>query len=647
VLTLGGFADDPQKKRLGTFYATRDSVEGRPVYQNRATGDYMYFYAQKNWWLIGPHVGSATAGLLVQDEAMYPADIKGDFFAFDAGSGKWTKTNVDKSCARMPLLDVRFTLLAHDCSAVDAKAIEEAPLMIHKNADRLAATLDESGVHAATVAVLGKVALRGCEPEIFLHLGAPTNAVQLPKSHCHFDGSRVTVRHTQRTAHHDAFSCNHRFDATANAWQCSCNSWVAADAHLATTGAPAPKGKKAAIVPTANPGKAPTKLAAPAVDCELGMFSLWTPCTKACKGTQTRSRHLIRHALNGGRACAERTETRACNTVCATKADCELAAWSAWTACSKTCGGGVAKRSRTVLNQPTAGGKACSVTAETVKCATEHCQAHYVPEQHRMANDPYNNWWNADAAVKKAMPRYTKFLPAAGCCIACTTGAPCGKVCIDKNAVCDKDPERDSWCACHKDVHAAVEKDNLAASIKKVAETVCKPGQHIVHSSPNLCNECPAGTFQSKENQRDCLICPVGQAPNLVGGATGCIKAATKFTKDQKLDVFDCVVGQWPFKIAGGKKASLWTPCTAGCGGGSQYRERRFVQPINGGKACPHEKEYRTCNTHACAPGTTDATDPKSDNSAYNQYVHSREEQSIELKGKSANLFYTAPEAAP
>ena len=51
ILTLSGFADNAQEKRLGTFYATADDIEGRPVYANRATGDYLYYYPQKEWWL--------------------------------------------------------------------------------------------------------------------------------------------------------------------------------------------------------------------------------------------------------------------------------------------------------------------------------------------------------------------------------------------------------------------------------------------------------------------------------------------------------------------------------------------------------------------------------------------------------------------
>jgi hypothetical protein len=644
ILTLSGFADNAQKKRLGDFYATADNVEGRPVYVNRATGDYLYYYPQKEWWLIGPTVGSSTAGMLVQDKAMHPADIKGQFYAFDSASGQWTKTQVDQMCARMPLLDVRFSLLAHDCSAVDAKKIENAPRAIHQHADRLAKTLDQSGLATSGAKVLGKVDVRGCEPEIILNLGAPTSAVAVP--HCHFDGNKVTIRHTQQTHTHDSFACNHRFSAAASAWQCTCKSWKASDVPAAPVPA-APKGKPAAVPAQTYEDKAADvkSVPAPVVDCKLsGLPTPWTPCDKECMGEQTRSHSIVRHALNGGKACPDSTEKRACNTVC--DVDCKLAAWGEWGQCSKTCGGGIATRKRAVEHAATGTGKPCTELSETVKCATEKCQVHYVPEQHRLRTDPYNSWWQADNKQDKALPKYVSHLPVTGCCIACTTGAPCGEACIDEDARCDKNPSYDHWCACHADVHAEVEKMKTARMVQALAKHICQPGQHVVNTLPNLCAECPVGTFQSKQHQPTCLKCPIGQQPNLLGGATGCVdKPSTTAPTEAALDVSDCVVGKWPFKIVDGKKVSLWTPCTARCGAGSQYRERHFVQPINGGKACPHAKAIRTCNTSPCAEGTTDATDPDTDTSAYNEYVHSREENAIASNGNKKNLFYSSAEA--
>ena len=44
-----------------------------------------------------------------------------------------------------------------------------------------------------------------------------------------------------------------------------------------------------------------------------------------------------------------------------------------------------------------------------------------------------------------------------------------------------------------------------------------------------------------------------------------------------------------------------WSPCDRMCGGGTQSRTRRCVEPRNGGKPCEGpDTEFRTCNTDVC-----------------------------------------------
>ena len=47
-----------------------------------------------------------------------------------------------------------------------------------------------------------------------------------------------------------------------------------------------------------------------------------------------------------------------------------------------------------------------------------------------------------------------------------------------------------------------------------------------------------------------------------------------------------------------------WSPCTKGCGGGSQTRTREVIrQAENNGTACGQQpmSQTRTCNVHDCA----------------------------------------------
>eukprot|EP00656_Telonema_subtile_P003207 TRINITY_DN11464_c0_g1_i7.p1 TRINITY_DN11464_c0_g1~~TRINITY_DN11464_c0_g1_i7.p1 ORF type:complete len:599 (-),score=92.31 TRINITY_DN11464_c0_g1_i7:339-2135(-) len=52
------------------------------------------------------------------------------------------------------------------------------------------------------------------------------------------------------------------------------------------------------------------------VDCELGAWSSWSGCDKACDGNQTRTRPVLVEPAHGGSACDEQHSTRACQLNC-------------------------------------------------------------------------------------------------------------------------------------------------------------------------------------------------------------------------------------------------------------------------------------------------------------------------------------------
>ncbi|CEL92606.1 unnamed protein product [Vitrella brassicaformis CCMP3155] len=53
--------------------------------------------------------------------------------------------------------------------------------------------------------------------------------------------------------------------------------------------------------------------------------------------------------------------------------DCVVSAWSDWTSCTKSCGGGIKTRARTATTPPCAGDFACPPLDETVACNTSPC----------------------------------------------------------------------------------------------------------------------------------------------------------------------------------------------------------------------------------------------------------------------------------
>ena len=116
-------------------------------------------------------------------------------------------------------------------------------------------------------------------------------------------------------------------------------------------------------------------LVSDSVDCKWSAFSDWTTCSVSCGGgTQKRSRRVIVEETEGGQRCSgQREETKNCNTgVCPT--DCKWSQFGFWSQCSASCGEGTQKRSRSVLVEATGGGRGCSGRREETKyCNNRPC----------------------------------------------------------------------------------------------------------------------------------------------------------------------------------------------------------------------------------------------------------------------------------
>jgi len=111
----------------------------------------------------------------------------------------------------------------------------------------------------------------------------------------------------------------------------------------------------------------------PVVDCLLGEWQEWSPCSSTCGGGQhMRSRDIAQHPANGGKGCgdplSEITECARKPCLSETPIDCAFGDWHDWAECSRC--NGERKRTREIIAYPQHGGRPCEafVSEDVGRC---------------------------------------------------------------------------------------------------------------------------------------------------------------------------------------------------------------------------------------------------------------------------------------
>jgi hypothetical protein len=246
------------------------------------------------------------------------------------------------------------------------------------------------------------------------------------------------------------------------------------------------------------------------------------------------------------------------------------------------------ERSRSAT-PPSAGGKAHSHTAETRACNTHLC--------------PVNcrtNTWNAWSTCTKSCGTGSQKRNRAQ-----TEPKFGGKACphYEETRSCNKhacpiDCKTNAWAAwstCTESCGTGSQQRSRKQTEPKFGGKSCPH-----YTETRACNKhaCPV----------DCKIVAYGawstctkscgggsqrrSRPNVEPkyGGKACPHSAETRACNEHMCPVDCEVAGW----------KAWSTCTKSCGTGSQKRSRPNVEPLFGGKACPHYKETRACNVHPC-----------------------------------------------
>uniref|UniRef100_A0A3B4TCW3 SCO-spondin n=1 Tax=Seriola dumerili TaxID=41447 RepID=A0A3B4TCW3_SERDU len=276
------------------------------------------------------------------------------------------------------------------------------------------------------------------------------------------------------------------------------------------------------------------------VDCIMSPWTAWSACSVSCGlGSLFRQRDILREALPGGACGGAQFDSRACFPR-ACPVDGHWAEWTEWSDCDVQCGGGVRQRNRTCSAPPPKNdGRDCEgMTLQSQSCNTQSCTKE-IGTQTGCANGMVLVT-EADCQagrVEPCPPTCSHLSLTNNCTAACILGCRCPSGLYLQEGRCVNATQ----CVCHWN-----------------SQTL-QPGQTV---SRDQCTTC---------------VCRDGQV-----------------TCDTSSCVASCHWSTW----------SSWSPCDVTCGLGLKHRYRSPVKPAGAVRVqpCPGDStEARSCST-PCLP---------------------------------------------
>ena len=265
-------------------------------------------------------------------------------------------------------------------------------------------------------------------------------------------------------------------------------------------------------------------------------------CSATCGGGYLiQSRKILQEPPFNNHDCVQQNRTVSCNTQ-ACPVNCKVSYWNV-SACSVSCGGGYATRTRTILQQASNGGADCPVTQDTIECNKNPCPVNCVVSE-----------WSAYTPCSVSCGQGTQSFNRSILVPALNGGDPCpsklDKVDSCKQPTCPQDCDVSQW---HYTTPCSVTCGNGTRTLTRTIRR-----QPTGNGAP-----CPGDDELTKVE-----ACYNDE----------CAKP--------------CEMSEW----------SDYGPCSVTCGAGYSVRTRRVVRdPVNGGTPCGSQVSTATCNKGACS----------------------------------------------